>query len=61
MTDQARAGKSGSRGKRAGRPKPAGRTRVTLITGMSGAGHSSALKAFEDLGYEAVDNLPLSL
>lgn len=35
--------------------------RVILVTGMSGAGHSSALKALEDMGYEAVDNLPLSL
>jgi UPF0042 nucleotide-binding protein len=40
---------------------PATRARVVLITGLSGAGHSTALKAFEDLGYEAVDNLPLSL
>src|SRR5271168_5080614 len=37
------------------------RDRVLLVTGMSGAGHSSALKALEDMGYEAVDNLPLSL
>ena len=37
------------------------RTRVVLVTGMSGAGHSTALKALEDVGYEAVDNLPLSL
>jgi len=46
-----------------GRPAPpaAPRDRVLLVTGMSGAGHSSALKALEDLGYEAVDNLPLSL
>lgn len=35
--------------------------RVLLVTGMSGAGKSSALKLLEDLGYEAVDNLPLSL
>ncbi|MGQ0665353.1 MAG: RNase adapter RapZ [Pseudomonadota bacterium] len=35
--------------------------RVVLVTGMSGAGKSSALRALEDLGYEAVDNLPLSL
>ncbi|MBV9522667.1 MAG: RNase adapter RapZ, partial [Alphaproteobacteria bacterium] len=35
--------------------------RILLVTGMSGAGHSTALKALEDLGYEAVDNLPLSL
>jgi UPF0042 nucleotide-binding protein len=34
---------------------------VALITGMSGAGKTSALKALEDAGYEAVDNLPLSL
>ena len=35
--------------------------RVLLVTGMSGAGKSTALKALEDAGYEAVDNLPLSL
>jgi UPF0042 nucleotide-binding protein len=34
---------------------------VVLVTGMSGAGRSTALKILEDLGYEAVDNLPLSL
>lgn len=37
------------------------RTRVLLVSGMSGAGKSSALKVLEDLDYEAVDNLPLSL
>ena len=37
------------------------RRRVTVITGLSGAGHSTALKVLEDLGYETVDNLPLSL
>jgi len=37
------------------------RRRVILVTGMSGAGHSTALKILEDLGYEAVDNLPLAL
>jgi UPF0042 nucleotide-binding protein len=36
-------------------------SRVLVVTGMSGAGRSTALKALEDLGYEAVDNLPLSL
>jgi UPF0042 nucleotide-binding protein len=41
-------------------PKPAKR-RVVLLSGMSGAGLSTALKVFEDLGYEAVDNLRLSL
>lgn len=40
---------------------PAARGRVVLVTGLSGAGMSVALKALEDLGYEAVDNLRLSL
>jgi len=35
--------------------------RVILVTGMSGAGRTSALKVLEDLGSEAVDNLPLRL
>lgn len=37
------------------------RADVVVVTGMSGAGKSMALKWLEDLGYEAVDNLPLSL
>lgn len=36
-------------------------TRILLITGMSGAGKSTALKTLEDLGWETVDNLPLTL
>jgi len=36
-------------------------TRLVLVTGMSGAGRSTALKALEDLGFEAVDNLPVTL
>lgn len=36
------------------------RRRLVLITGLSGAGHSTALKTLEDLGYEAIDNLPLN-
>lgn len=32
---------------------------MLLVTGMSGAGRSTALKVLEDLGFEAVDNLPL--
>ncbi len=35
--------------------------RVVLVTGPSGAGRSTAIHSFEDLGYEAIDNLPLSL
>lgn len=35
--------------------------RIVLVTGPSGAGRSTAIRALEDLGYEAIDNLPLSL
>jgi len=34
---------------------------IVLVTGSSGAGKSIALKALEDLGYDAVDNIPLSI
>ncbi|WP_310498383.1 RNase adapter RapZ [Sandarakinorhabdus sp.] len=34
---------------------------LLIISGMSGAGKSTVLKALEDQGYEAVDNLPLGL
>ena len=34
---------------------------ILLVTGMSGAGKSTVLKTLEDLGWEVVDNLPLSL
>lgn len=48
----------------AAQPNPQARrkpNRVVLVTGLSGAGKTTALKALEDQGYEAVDNLPLSL
>jgi UPF0042 nucleotide-binding protein len=35
--------------------------RVVFVTGPSGAGRSTAIHALEDLGFEAIDNLPLSL
>ena len=35
--------------------------RLFIITGMSGAGKSQALKMFGDLGFYCVDNLPLAL
>ena len=35
--------------------------RILLVTGLSGAGKSTALRTLEDLGWETVDNLPLSL
>jgi UPF0042 nucleotide-binding protein len=34
---------------------------MVVITGMSGSGRSAALKAFEDIGFYCVDNLPLPL
>jgi len=43
-------------------PKSArGATELVIITGMSGSGKASVLKAFEDLGYYCVDNLPVRL
>jgi len=41
-------------------PAAQARRRVVIVSGLSGAGKSTALRALEDAGYEAVDNLPLS-
>lgn len=59
------------RGRRAGDKDPARASsehagaeavqRVVVMTGMSGAGKTVGLKTLEDMGYETVDNLPLSL
>ncbi|MCR5797575.1 MAG: RNase adaptor protein RapZ, partial [Eubacterium sp.] len=35
--------------------------RFVIVTGMSGAGHSSAMRILEDAGYFCVDNLPVNL
>ncbi len=35
--------------------------RVMIVTGLSGAGKTTALKTFEDLGWEVIDNLPVRL
>ncbi len=40
-------------------PPPTGE--LVILTGLSGAGKASALRAFEDLGFYAVDNLPFEL
>ncbi|HEY9348148.1 MAG TPA: RNase adapter RapZ, partial [Inquilinus sp.] len=37
------------------------RHRLVLVSGLSGAGHSTTLKTLEDLGHEAIDNLPIVL
>jgi UPF0042 nucleotide-binding protein len=46
---------------RAAKKNLSGPRRVLVVTGLSGAGLSTALKGLEDLGYNAVDNIPLSL
>mgnify|MGYP000007766471 CR=1 FL=1 len=35
--------------------------KFVIVTGMSGAGKSTALKMLEDMGYFCVDNLPIAL
>jgi RNase adapter protein RapZ len=45
-------------GERATGSRAPGRRRVVIITGLSGAGKSNALQAFEDAGYFCIDNLP---
>jgi len=40
---------------------PSAQTEVVIITGLSGSGKGTVLKAFEDLGYYSVDNLPIDL
>lgn len=42
-------------------PSEAGRGELVIVTGMTGAGRSTAAKELEDLGYFVVDNLPPEL
>ncbi len=42
-------------------PAPAEAPQLVVITGLSGSGKGTALKAFEDLGFYAVDNMPIGL
>src|ERR1700744_1268503 len=52
----------GKRRKKAASSKAHARAaELVIVTGISGAGKASALKAFEDLGFHCVDNLPLEL
>lgn len=37
------------------------KNQILIVTGLSGAGKSSALRQFEDMGWEIADNVPLSL
>src|ERR1700739_105883 len=41
--------------------RAASHTELVIITGLSGSGKGTVLKAFEDLGYYSVDNLPIDL
>ncbi len=46
----------------ANRPKPPARSpELVIITGVSGSGKGSVLRALEDIGYYAVDNMPVEL
>src|SRR4051812_20182910 len=40
---------------------PAAQTELVIITGLSGSGKGTVLKALEDIGYYSVDNLPIDL
>src|SRR5271157_3097739 len=63
MTPSRPAPRTASRGSAAKHRKSAKKPakELVILTGISGAGKASALKSFEDLGYHAVDNLPLDL
>ena len=37
------------------------RVKLVIVTGMSGAGRTTTIRCLEDLGYETIDNLPISL
>src|SRR3981081_1816013 len=43
------------------RPDTGKQAELVIITGLSGSGKGTVLKAFEDLGYYSVDNLPIDL
>src|SRR4030065_69971 len=45
----------------AAKEKKNGRIKIVIITGLSGAGKTEALKYFEDAGYYCIDNLPAYL
>ncbi len=61
--EQVKATKPGARKptKKAAAVVPAVASELVILTGLSGSGKASALKAFEDLGFYAVDNTPLEL
>ncbi|HWP85098.1 MAG TPA: RNase adapter RapZ [Terriglobia bacterium] len=63
-TNQPRRRPGGKREPVISAPKPGRQpleTDLIIVTGMSGSGKASVLKAFEDLGFYCVDNLPVDL
>jgi len=63
-TARTRASRAPKKGKGAAGKRSRGGAQapeLVIITGMSGSGKASVLKAFEDLGYYCVDNLPVEL
>ena len=42
-------------------PKKRDASQLVILTGLSGSGKSTVLKAFEDMGFYCVDNLPVEL
>src|SRR5262245_35799102 len=56
-----KAGRRASTKKKEGSARRQNAPELVIITGMSGSGKASVLKAFEDLGYYCVDNLPVEL
>lgn len=53
--------RSGAVRRRPGQPAQVARANFLVVTGLSGAGKSHAIRALEDLGYYCVDNLPTPL
>jgi UPF0042 nucleotide-binding protein len=65
-TDRSIAAKKTAEKKPRGSVKPSAlhsgpKRELVILTGLSGSGKLSALKAFEDMGFYAVDNLPVEL
>ena len=42
-------------------PQGPNRSRLIIVTGVSGSGRASALRVLEDLGFYCIDNLPVAL
>src|SRR6202046_2826275 len=61
VTEGAKDGAKKGKKKKLTATVPEYRGELVILTGLSGSGKLSALKAFEDLGFYSVDNLPLEL